>query len=612
MYYKFFGLAEAPFNITPDSRFLFLSQRHREALGALVYGIKERKGFILLTGEIGSGKTTVCRALVHELKAENVRLALILNPGLSELELLKAINDEFGIPSFYDTKKGLVDALNHFLISEARRGQNVVLIIDEAQNLDPTLLEQIRMLSNLETEDTKLIQIVLMGQPELNETLALSQLEQLNQRIAVRYHLTSLSEEEMQAYIRHRLFVARAKIEVDFTPAAVRMAYSATRGIPRRINVLMDRALLACYVDGTYTIDERIMAKAVQEIAGDPPERAERKKPALSRITAGILTRRVAITAATIVCTLALVTVSVALGVRIANVRADELENRPGALSGTRLAAAESLESAAGAATESVADAESTAAAKAIKVKSSPTPKPDYEALLRKNKHWVYEKNIPLVRVNNRRLAYRAAQLSVLKAWGIAVNLSEMAKLPEDVITQGEFKSDKIKIRMLTVSNDYYSATRLDVPLIIKLRDPEENEAPYLVLLQTQGEAVTVGDPCWGQRIYHKKDLLEKWESAQALYVDNNQLSSLKKGDKSERVRALQQFLRDFLSGQDKKGASVEVSGLFDVKTTDAVRQFQSYFNVKDTGAMDDLTLLLLNSRMMRNGPRLRPSQEVF
>src|SRR5688572_23388276 len=173
MYNKFFGLAEAPFNITPDSRFLFLSQRHREALGALVYGVRERKGFILLTGEIGAGKTTICRALVHELRSADMRLAVILNPGLSELELLKAINDEFQIPSFYDTKKGLVDALNAFLIKEHEAGHNVVLIIDEAQNLDPALLEQIRMLSNLETEDAKLIQIVLIGQPELNETLQL-------------------------------------------------------------------------------------------------------------------------------------------------------------------------------------------------------------------------------------------------------------------------------------------------------------------------------------------------------------------------------------------------------------------------------------------------------
>lgn len=611
MYYKFFGLAEAPFNITPDSRFLFLSQRHREALAALVYGIRERKGFILLTGEIGAGKTTVCRALVHELKSENVRLALILNPGLSELELLKAINDEFGIPSFYDTKKGLIDALNEFLINEAHQGQNVVLIIDEAQNLEPSLLEQIRMLSNLETEDTKLIQIVLMGQPELNDTLALSQLEQLSQRISVRYHLTPLTEEEMQAYIRHRLFVARAKIEVDFTPAAVKMAYAATRGIPRRINVLMDRALLACYVDGAYTIDERIMAKAVQEIAGDRPEPAHEAKPKRNPIAAvrGMFTRRVAIGAATVISVLSLVTVGVALGVRLANVKYEQYsevdKNRP-----LRDAAANE-QGEENSKLEDATTTDSKAVASAPAKPAVPTPTPDYDQLLKRNKNWMYEKNVPLVRVNNRRLCYRAAQLSVLKAWGIAVDLAEMAKLSEDVVAQGDFKSEKVRIKTLPLSSSYYEAVRYDVPLIVKLKNPQPNESQYVVLLQAQGEAVTVGDPCWGTKIYKTKDFLEKWDGAQALSVDVNQLSALKKGDRSEKVRTLQQFLRDFLSGKETKSRDgIEVSGLFDVKTTDAIRQFQNYYNLKDTGLLDDMTLLLLNSRMMRNGPRLHPSNE--
>ncbi|MGI8907015.1 MAG: AAA family ATPase [Candidatus Sumerlaeaceae bacterium] len=618
MYYKFFGLAEAPFNITPDSRFLFLSQRHREALGALVYGIKERKGFILLTGEIGAGKTTVCRALVHELKAENVRLALILNPGLSELELLKAVNDEFGIPSFYDTKKGLVDALNQFLIDEARRGQNVVLIIDEAQNLDPALLEQIRMLSNLETEDTKLIQIVLMGQPELNDTLSLTQLEQLNQRIAVRYHLTPLSEEEMQAYIRHRLFVARAKIDVEFTAGAVRMAYAATRGIPRRINVLMDRALLACYVDGSYTIDERIMAKAVQEIAGDSPqqerETRERRKP--GAVLGSIFTRRVAIATMTAIAVLSLVTVGVALGVRLANVRYEQMDENAGEkaiVSDPKRGHSPKGAKAASARKDSGSSEETTDTADSKQPKAAPTPPPDWDQILKRQKNWVYEKNLPLVRVNNRRLAYRAAQLSILKAWGIAVDLSEMAKLSEEILTQGDFKSDKVKIRMVPIAGDYYQAIRLDIPLVVKLSNPGPNESEHVVLLQAQGEAVTVGDPCWGSKIYRTKEFLKKWDGAQALYVDMNQLGNLKKGDRSERVRALQEFLKQFLSSHDAKASgAVDISGLFDVKTTDAIRQFQSYYNLKDTGQLDDMTLMLLNSRMLRNGPRLHPSQEGF
>lgn len=606
MYNKFFGLAEAPFNITPDSRFLFLSRRHREALGALVYGIRERKGFILLTGEIGSGKTTVCRALIQELRADNVRLAVILNPGLNEIELLKAINDEFGIPSYYDTKKGLIDALNQFLIEQHKNGSNVVLIIDEAQTLEPALLEQIRMLSNLETEDTKLIQIVLMGQPELNETLALTQLEQLSQRITVRYHIGPLTEEEMQAYIRHRLFVARAKIEVELTPGAVRMAYAATRGIPRRINVLMDRALLASYAEGSYTMDERIMAKAVQEIAGElPPVKKDDTGSSVKSVVASIFTLRTAIGLAALAATLALVAVAVNIGVRLANVKAERVQQVNSAKPTDAQTGNEIAEDDEASGTETGDGKPGTTAT--VELAAPPEPV-DYEKQRRSNPNWKYEKNAPLVRVNNPRTVFRAAQLSLLKTWGINVDLSEMSKLSEDTITQYELKSDKIRIQTLPISGDFYEATRFNVPLIVRLLDAKENESDHVVLLQTQGETATVGDPMWGIKFYETKSLKSKWGGAQTLFVDVCQLSTLKKGDRNNTVRALQQFLKEFLSDNntDGKKSNLEVNGLFDVSTTDAIRQFQVYYKLSDTGQLDNMTLMLLNSRMMRNGPRLR------
>lgn len=608
MYNKFFGLAESPFNITPDSRFLFLSRRHREALGALVYGIRERKGFILLTGEIGSGKTTVCRALVQELRADQTRLAVILNPGLNEIELLKAINDEFGIPSYFDTKKGLIDALNQFLIQQHQAGTNVVLIIDESQNLEPALLEQIRMLSNLETEDAKLIQIVLMGQPELNDTLALSQLEQLNQRITVRYHIGPLTEEEMQAYIRHRLFVARAKIDVELTPGAIRMAYAATRGVPRRINVLMDRALLASYVEGSYTLDERIMAKAVQEIAGElPPPPKKEKSDTLQAALGSVFTMRTAIGAAALIATLALVAVAVDVGVRLANVKASrthsaETEARNAAMLMAANGNADGLDTEDG-------DGTATGSAKADQTpKPAPTPAMPIDERRKRNPNWKYEKNAPLVRVNNPRTVFRAAQLSLLKTWGIAVDLSEMSKLGEDTVTQGEFKSEKVRIQTLPISGSYMQATRFDVPLIIRLANPAEDESEHVVLLQTQGQTATVGDPVWGIKFYKIEDLEKKWAGSQTLFVDVYQLSTLKKGDRNERVRAMQQFLKEFLSdyGQDGSNVKIEVNGLFDVSTTDAISQFQAYYKLPETGQLDNMTLMLLNSRMMRNGPRLR------
>lgn len=603
MYNNFFGLAEAPFNITPDSKFLFLSERHREALGALLYGIQERKGFILLTGEIGSGKTTICRALVHDLRQENVKLALILNPGLSEIELLKAINDEFQIPSYYNTKKGLIDELNRFLIAENQKATNVVLIIDEAQTLDPVLLEQVRMLSNLETEDDKLIQIVLIGQPELNETMALTQLEQLNQRIAVRNHIHPLSPDEMYAYIKHRLFVARAKIDIEFTEGALRMVFQATRGIPRKINVLCDRALLGCYAEGSYTVDEHIMEKSIQEVSGEMP--VPQRAPGAARRTAAkmaesMLTRRTAFGAAVMVAAMALVAVFVAVGIHYANVR--QAQGQAGEFLDRVPQATPAPQTAAGSGddkpTTAVADAGTKGQPEAKETpEPAPTPKPNYEELRRKLPNWKYErKDVPLVRVNNPRLARRAAQFSLLKTWGIAVNLDEMTTLSEDLILNGELHNEGIRI--IPLNDEYYRAIRYNVPLMVRLKDTDESRSEYVVLLRAEGEAVTVGDPVWGVKTYKTQDFIKKWQGAWALSYDVHNLGAIKPGDRSDHVRTLQQYLKDhrYLD---------RVSGVFDVDTTEAIRKLQAYFNIEANGKLDGMTLVILNSRMMHDGPRL-------
>jgi general secretion pathway protein A len=604
MYKKFFGLAEDPFNITPDSKFLFLSQRHREALSALLYGVRERKGFTLLTGEIGSGKTTMCRALVNELRTENVKLALILNPGLSELELLKAINDEFQIPSFYNTKKGLVDELNRFLIAENRKGNNVVLIIDEAQNLEPSLLEQIRLLSNLETESDKLVQIVLIGQPELNETLALSQLEQFNQRITVRYHITPLSDQEMHSYIKHRLFVARAKVDIDFTDGALKQLFAATRGVPRKINVVCDRALLACYVDGSYTVDDKVMQKAIQEVAGsDSPSGPAGKRRGAGRGIGGavrsgalkILTRKAAITVAAVGSILVLVAAAVAVGVRLANVSAMEDPQPKVVTDKPEPSPAPSPAPGTGAGKDS-SDTESTETQEIAK--AAPTATPDWDVLRRKNPNWKYERNAPLVRVNNPRLALRASQLSMLKMWGYAVDLNEMANLGDDLVMNGVFKLDPIKITQVRLPGGYYDTVKLNNPVIVRLKDPQKDQSEHVVLLKAEGEAVTVGDPVWGVKTYKTKEFIKRWDSATAVFVDVNQLAAIQRGEASDRVRALQQYLKD-------RGYLKDVSGKFDVDTVEAIRKFQSYYQLKETGQLDDLTVMLLNSRIMRDGPRL-------
>ena len=272
MYLQFYGFKEAPFNLTPDSKFLFLSHRHQEALAALLFGVQERKGFICLTGEIGCGKTTLCRAMFAQLDRERIKTAVVLNSYLTDLELLKTINENFDLPSESDSKKNLLDKLNDYLIHEFSLGRNVALVIDEAQNLRPDTLEQIRMISNLETETAKLIQIVLIGQPELRRTLTLPELEQLNQRIVVRYHIAPLDETEIPEYIRHRLAIAEPQVEVTFTPQAHKLIYHFSRGVPRRINVICDRCLLVGYIQGTFNIDDKIVQRAVAEVRGEMQE----------------------------------------------------------------------------------------------------------------------------------------------------------------------------------------------------------------------------------------------------------------------------------------------------------------------------------------------------
>jgi len=267
MYEAFYGLNEKPFNLTPDPRFLYLSSKHKEAFAHLLYGIRNRCGFVMVSGEIGTGKTTICRSLLKQLDPDT-EVAFIFNPKLSPIELLQTINGDFGIDSKAETVRGLIDELNAHLLDRASKGKNCVLIIDEAQNLGTETLEQIRLLSNLETETEKLLQIVLIGQPELAAKLELTELRQLNQRITARYHLGMLSSDETLHYIAFRLRVAGGRKKLKFTRSAVRTVHRISRGTPRVINALCDRALLIGYTKETRNISPSIVRKAAAEIQG--------------------------------------------------------------------------------------------------------------------------------------------------------------------------------------------------------------------------------------------------------------------------------------------------------------------------------------------------------
>lgn len=267
MYLSYYGLRELPFNITPDPRFLYFSEHHRAAFEHMIYGISARKGFIELTGEVGSGKTTLCRAILDRLGTD-VATALILNPSLTETQLLRAMLNDFGLEAKGRDRLAYIETLNRFLLEKAREGNNVALFIDEAQDLTPQVMEQVRLLSNLETDQQKLIQIILCGQPELKERLARPDLRQLRQRITVRYHIPPLSRDDTAAYLSHRLHVAGANGRVGFAKRAVDRIHNFSDGTPRLINAVADNALLAGYVKSTTTIDIDCVRKAIRQLEG--------------------------------------------------------------------------------------------------------------------------------------------------------------------------------------------------------------------------------------------------------------------------------------------------------------------------------------------------------
>ena len=266
MYLDFYGFREKPFNLTPDPRFVFLSKNHREAFAHILYGIENRTGFIALTGEVGLGKTTVLRSLLCQLDPNHYRTALIFNPCLSPPELLQSITREFGISAQSSNSGDLLDALNMFLLQQNAEGRTVVLAIDEVQNLETQVLEQIRLISNLETDKEKLIQIVLSGQPEFAQILKKKEMRQLSQRITVRYHLKPMDFEDTVHYIDHRLEVAGGRGGVIFSRSALKRIYRYSRGIPRLINAACDRALLAGYTRDTAKISYRIAAAGIRDM----------------------------------------------------------------------------------------------------------------------------------------------------------------------------------------------------------------------------------------------------------------------------------------------------------------------------------------------------------
>jgi general secretion pathway protein A len=581
MYCTFFGLQEKPFNVTPDPRFLFLSQSHQEALGHLLYGIEERKGFIAITGEVGTGKTLLCRALLDRL-GRHVRTALILNSFMSEIELLRSINGDFGIATDGTTRTALIDTLNAFLLDEFRAGQNAVLIIDEAQNLAPTVLEQIRMLSNLETERGKLLQIVLVGQPELRQQLARPELRQLNQRIALRYHLLPFDRRETCDYITHRLLVAGSHGNVSFTPRALTAIFRCSQGIPRKINLICDRALLSAYVQGTPRIDHRIVHQANDELGESGAGRFHR--------FGGVGLRRACLIAQGAAVALALTAGGAWFGyqrptrLEVADLVLGTMPESPSPQAMAPPARGDAAaEPGPGAAVSAetqpeaspfqtehveaareeamVADVQDTATTEPVALPSAPLPDPtsselEGEVLLRALL-WEYHRTQP-----QRAEGVRAALGFVASSFGL---------------------------EMVAVRTDLRHLKRFRVACLVETYLPSL-PAPMLSILRASHGGITLMDASGEVRRFRDEEFARMWSGRVYLFHPDGTgvRQILIRGQQGSEVRLLQQRLREL------GYFAAEPSGVFDAETAEAVRRFQRDHALQVDGAAGPVTKIVL------------------
>lgn len=644
MYKLFYGLAEAPFNLTPDSRFLYMSRRHDEALTALMYGVSERKGFICVTGEIGSGKTTTLRALLARLDEETYSVATILNSYLTDLELLKTINEEFGLSGKSDSKKALLDELNAFLVEQYRQGRNCVLILDESQNLRPDTLEQIRMISNLETEKDKLIQIVMVGQPELRRTLELPELEQLNQRITVRYHVGPLDEDEVPKYVYHRLKVAKAQENIEFTPQAFRLIYHYSKGIPRRINVICDRCLLVGYVLARFDIDGEMVQQAVDEIRGvSQPKRPE--VAAIQQTEAhkgGWKPNRQ--TLLMVLAAVGVIAVGFLAGASFRSLtRARTPEDRAVAASDVAFSSqlvedvmepSADQRAATPAPTPLVADPVPEVLAPEPEipaVTAEPTPVPPKRtpqpnrtpppppvepapamdgpetpsapsaapAIAAPVDPWDTDPQ-GVLRIDRAELAAPASYLQMLRQWGIEVDLEPFSGAPAEDVALYDMKAMVGQLDFETYSTEQLdSALTFDLPIMIRHGAGVVGSAPTAAVIRRSGNRIEIADPQNGLLEMTLDELAGKVEEAVVMYHDPHQLTGLKSGDTGEGVKTLQRALASFGTLEGK------IDGIFGPQVRRAVREFQRAEGLKVSGTVDAATAAIINNRIDPSRPRL-------
>ncbi len=550
MYLKMFGFTEKPFHITPNPKFIFLSKNHKEAFAHLLYGIQQRVGFLSLTGEVGTGKTTVMRTLLEQLTEDSYRVALVFNPCLSALELLQNIHREFGID--FDRQESnlviLLESLNQFLLRQREEGKTVVLVIDEAQNLAPDVLEQLRLLSNLETETEKLIQMVLVGQPELDEVLERNDLRQLKQRLAVRYRLKPMDETDTLDYIQHRAKVAGWQAGELFTKKGLRKVYHYSSGVPRLINLLCDRALLVAYGQDSRVVTDRAVSAAQRELTQEAPARQSSLLP---------------------VALLVACCVAVALVVWFA-IRTEQFEPAH-ARQESQVPAAPETPEAPVATKQKLPQRPDRAAVIALQqaVADLSTDQTALRAITATAELWERPVDSSAAKVRTSR-----GLLSALQASGLAA---------------AEFQGDGAEL------------LRIDAPAILELVLPNVMGKRFLAIVATEGQRVRLEPALTADGWVGLPELEQIWFGKAFLpYVNPAGIRLIDKpGLKSSSVSALQELLGqldDSFSGR---------SGTYDLVTIEAVTRFQRQQKLAPDGRVGAQTLFWLYREAGQAAPRL-------
>ncbi len=542
MYLDFHGFVEKPFNLTPDPRFVFLSKHHKEAFAHLLYGINNRVGFIALTGEVGSGKTTVLRALLGQLDADHYRTALIFNPSLSPTELLQNISREFGIASSAPDDSGLLDPLNRFLLQQNAEGRTVVLAIDEAQNLETRVLEQIRLISNLETDREKLIQIILAGQPELIQILNRKEMRQLGQRITVRYHLQPMGFQDTVDYINHRLKVAGGRGRDIFSKRALKRIYAYSKGLPRLVNAACDRVLLTGYTRDSTKIDSRIVATGVKDIRKNVVPNSAKRRFVLI-LTAVVLA---------------------GLFAGIIYLRWDDISYRFNLPQQIEVSTER----------QSIAD---------------PV---------------ISDKE--LFRVMVAELGGGTETASARKAFNRLAGFWNVPPIPEtgkwNLTDEMERAAEDRRLRVYRFSGNLGVLVRLNYPAALALTLPGIQGKRFISLIGMQSEKLLIYPPIAGRSSLSFREL-EKYWSGQGflLWKDfSNLLTRVSSESKANHTRRFQDLLRE------AGAYSRSLTGSYDENTLLALKEFQSSKGIEQDGIVGRQTLMLLYQSIDRFGvPRL-------